>query len=154
MTTVRFVIPGEPVSWKRAKRGNGFSYTDPKDKAHREKIRAYARNAGVRRPFTGEVRLDVLVFTSLPPLDRRVGDRDNYLKGVQDALQGIAVRDDRQFCDGRTLKAQDASRPRTEVVIQPLPEPEAVTWDEAVQQAEDARLAELRTGKDLNKGPA
>jgi Holliday junction resolvase RusA-like endonuclease len=120
VTCHRFTVPGEPIPWKRARRGKGRSFTDPKDAMHREKIRAHARNAGIRRPFVGEVRLDVAVFTSLPVLDRRVGDRDNFLKAVQDALEGIAVLNDGQFCAGETTKAQDAANPRTEVVVQAI----------------------------------
>lgn len=117
MSAVRFTVPGEPVTWKRARRGPHGSYTDPKDAAHREKIRAYARNAGLRRPFTGRVRLDVAILTSLDPLDERVGDRDNYEKAIKDALQGIAFLNDRQVCAGETTKGQDAERPRTEIAI-------------------------------------
>lgn len=117
MTVLRFTVPGEPVTWKRARRGHGHSYTDPVEQAHREKVRAYARNAGIRRPLEGALRLDVVVFTSLPVLDERVGDEDNYRKLVKDALNRIAYADDRQVCAGWTEKQQDADRPRTEVSI-------------------------------------
>lgn len=114
---VTFCVPGPPVSWKRARRGKGHSYTDPKDAQHREKIRAFARNAGIRRPFEGRVRLDVTVYTPFDPLDLRSGDGDNHRKAIKDALAGIAYRNDIQVCAGETMKAQDPANPRTEITI-------------------------------------
>ena len=130
------VVPGEPVTWKRARRGPGHSYTDPADAAHREKIRAYARNAGIRQPFVGRVRLDALFFTALDPLDPRVGDLDNYEKAVKDALQGIAFANDRQVCEGEKLKDQDAARPRTEIRVVSLVEEadRPITVEEAMDK--------------------
>jgi Holliday junction resolvase RusA-like endonuclease len=77
----------------------------------------FARNAGIRRPLEGPVRLDVTFFTPHDPLDERTGDRDNYLKLVQDALEGFAFVNDRQVCDGTPRKVQDAANPRTEITI-------------------------------------
>ena len=116
-TEYRFTVPGEPVPWKRARRGNGHSFTDPKDAAHREKIRAFARNAGVRVPLAGPLYMSATFYTSKPPLHPQVGDRDNYLKALKDALEGIAYKNDRQVVAGPTVKAQDEGNPRTEVWI-------------------------------------
>jgi Holliday junction resolvase RusA-like endonuclease len=117
VSAVTFTVPGPPVSWKRAKRGAGRSYTDPADALHREKIRAFARNAGIRRPIEGRVRLDLVFYVPHDPLDARVGDLDNLEKAVKDALQGIAFANDRQVCAGAKRKTQDAARPRTEVTV-------------------------------------
>jgi Holliday junction resolvase RusA-like endonuclease len=131
VTAATFVVPGPPVTWKRARRGKGHSYTDPKDAQHREKIRAHARNAGLRRPLVGRVRLDVAFFTRYDPLDPRSGDLDNYEKAVKDALQGIAFANDRQVCEGGKFKAHDAANPRTEVTVRLAGEPKNAMreWD-------------------------
>jgi len=113
----RFTVPGEPVPWMRAGRGRAGSFTRPRDALHREKIRAFARNAGIRRALDGAVRLDTVFYTSRPPLHPHVGDEDNYRKAVKDALQGIAYADDRQVTCGWTEKNQDAASPRTEMAI-------------------------------------
>jgi Holliday junction resolvase RusA-like endonuclease len=138
---VSFTVPGDPVTWKRAKRGQGRSYTDPKDAAHREKIRAFARQAGIRQPLRGAVRLDVYVFTRFDPLDRRSGDRDNHEKAIKDALTGIAFVDDIQVVDGRTRKARDEGDPRTEIEIAEIADPfEQAVGGGSWQAVEDADL--------------
>jgi len=120
LSKISFTVPGEPVTWKRARRGRGHSFTDPRDAANRERIRAFARNAGIRKPLTGPVALTCLFYTSLGPLDARVGDADNYEKAVKDALQGIAFVNDRQVCDSAKRKRQDAERPRTYIEIEEI----------------------------------
>lgn len=121
MTTVyQFTVPGHPVTWKRAQRGNGHSYTDPKDAAHRERIRALARNAGIRSPMLGPVRLICRFFLPVDPLAPTAGDLDNYEKAVKDALQGIAFVNDRQVCSAMKSKAKAHGTPCTEVWIEAL----------------------------------
>ena len=121
MAEFSFTVPGPPVSWKRPRGGDGWRHTDPKDQAHRDKIRAAARNAGIRRPWHGAVYLAVTFYTALPILDRRTGDRDNLLKSVQDSLTGFAVRDDIQFVDGPVKKVHDSENPRTEITVREIP---------------------------------
>lgn len=149
MSTIRFTVPGEPVTWKRARRGRGRSYTDPKDAAHREKIRAFARNAGVRRPFAGPVALELAFYRRKAdaPTALCTGDLDNLEKAVKDALSGIAYVDDRQVTDVVKRKRIDRARPRTEVTVVELEFRTA--WEDASEPA-----APLPAGKDLAAGGA
>ena len=114
-----FSVPGDPVTWKRARRNGKRSYTDPLDAAHRDKIRAYARNAGIRRPLEGAVMLDLLFVSSRAddPTDLRVGDLDNLEKIVKDALKSIAFNDDRQVTDVVKRKRVSRENPRTEIGV-------------------------------------
>ena len=116
---IAFTVPGEPVAWRRPGRRFGRYFTRPEDALHREKVRAAARNAGIRTPLTGPVRLDAVFFVSRDPLDPKVGDEDNLRKLVKDALQGIAYRNDRQVVCGWTAKVQDSQDPRTEITVGP-----------------------------------
>lgn len=150
--TYRFTVTGEPVTWKRAKRGEGHSYTDPKDEAHREKIRAAARNAGVRLPIAGPVSLTLRFYrgNTDDPTALCTGDLDNLEKAVKDALKGIAYLDDRQVCDVHKRKRLDRCAPRTEVFIAAgfgVHEPEYSLEDDL------AYGTETTAGKDLTKGP-
>ncbi len=114
-----FTVPGDPVPWKRARRAGNRYFTDPSDAAHRDKIKAYARNAGVRKPLLGPVGLEVkFVKDSFAfPEAHSVGDLDNLVKGVKDALQGVAFEDDCQIVHLTARKICDPEYPRTEVRI-------------------------------------
>jgi len=77
-----------------------------------------------RKAFVGHrislkpIRMDITATFAVPPsiskkerlrrLEMKYHtfkpDRDNIEKGVQDALNGLAYKDDSQVCDGRTLK--------------------------------------------------
>jgi Holliday junction resolvase RusA-like endonuclease len=121
MKVYAFAVPGTPIPWKRARRRGAVTFTDPKDALHREKIRAFARNAGLRKPLTGPVYLCATFFLPGDPIAPGAPDRDNLLKSVQDSLEGIAVTNDRQFCAGPVTKVQDAANPRTEIAVWEMP---------------------------------
>ncbi len=82
---------------------------------------------------SSSVRMDVTMFFP----DLRVRDRDNVLKGIQDACKGVLYRDDTQVDDGELSKRLDRANPRVEIVVrlippaqmelgeEPAPEPEA-----------------------------
>jgi crossover junction endodeoxyribonuclease RusA len=82
-------IHGQPVSW-RTKRRAAFDVWI--EKVRRECMASWT--AG-RPPIEGRVRLRVTHYYEV-----RVGDMDNIRKPIQDALQGIAYRNDTQVDDG------------------------------------------------------
>jgi len=113
---VSFTVPGRPVPKQRPRKGkNGNIYT-PKKSRHYEKTVGRAGRQVFKNPYDGPVSLQVKVYLSEPG-----GDLDNYIKSIQDGLNGIAWRDDRQVT---RLKASVTVRPgvdeRVEVVIQRL----------------------------------
>lgn len=117
---IDFVVNGPPVTWKRAKRGEHGSYTDPRAAAHMEKVRAAARNAGVRACLAQPFRLSCRFYRDMDPWDVRFGDEDNLRKLLKDALTGIVWQDDRWVTRvGAGGKFRD-ERPRTEIEIEPL----------------------------------
>jgi Holliday junction resolvase RusA-like endonuclease len=64
-------------------------------------------------PMTGPVSLTYFVYRP-----RKVGDLDNYLKGLLDALKGIAFIDDAQVVELHGFLYDDKTNPRVDVVIE------------------------------------
>lgn len=99
---ISFHVPGPPVPFKRKVSAPGA----PHGRATPKKVRFYRRQvahaarfamleARVREPMKGAVRLALVVRC----VDfRAVGDIDNYLKLVKDALNGLVYEDDVQVC--------------------------------------------------------
>ncbi|WP_066633326.1 RusA family crossover junction endodeoxyribonuclease [Desulfolucanica intricata] len=113
---VSFVIPGRPVPKQRPRAGkNGNIYTPKKSRVYEETV-GWAGKQVFKNPYDGPVSLQVKVYLAEPG-----GDLDNYIKSIQDGLNSIAWRDDRQVT---RLKAGLFVRPgvkeRVEVMIQRL----------------------------------
>ncbi len=113
---VFFTIPGRPVPKQRPRMGKkGNIYTPKKCREYESAVGWTARKV-FKNPYDGPVSLQVRIY-----LAEAGGDLDNYVKSIQDGLNGIAWRDDRQIT---RLKASKTIRPgkteRAEVVIQRL----------------------------------
>ena len=107
MSLIKIVAPLEPVPFPRPasnvkRRFNPKRYVEFKDA-----LGTYARLAMKgAEPFTGEVKLHADFFRPKPrprkgqnPQVSFIGDIDNYLKAVMDALIGICYVDDRQVAN-------------------------------------------------------
>ena len=115
---VKIVVPGDPVSWKRAGRNTKFGvafYTPPKARRYGQRIKGKAALAMMtRKIMTGPVSMRIMV--SLPiakswPKWKRLAaaknellptskpDIDNYEKIAMDALNEIVYVDDSQVTD-------------------------------------------------------
>lgn len=112
MSWVRFVVPGEPIPWERARSGGGRRFTAPRTAVFQTKVQMAARKH-FRRPLAGALALRVVAYRSTA----RRCDWDNLGKTVSDALNGLAWEDDAQVDDGRVVKRLDRERPRTEVWV-------------------------------------
>lgn len=131
---IRFIIPGDPVPWARARRNGKRYYTDPDVTAHAKAIRQAWMAAG--RPRIGEtaaVSMLVQCFLERPAGHYRTGrnrhlvrdsapewpigkpDADNLGKIVCDALNGLMYRDDAQVATLTVSKyfADVDEQPRT-----------------------------------------
>jgi Holliday junction resolvase RusA-like endonuclease len=113
---VSFVLLGSPVPKARARVMKGYSYTPKPTRDAEAAVRtaALAHRAGWKseRP----IRLVCRFFRG----DARGCDIDNLTKLVQDALNHVTYRDDKQIVVLSVLKAIDRARPRTEVEIEEL----------------------------------
>lgn len=97
MTTLTFKVNGPPVSWKRAGRDgrSGRTYTDPRQEAYQALIRLEAQRAIAQMRLQGtEWPLGALydLWVWVVPYDHKHGDASNYVKIVEDALQGRTPR--------------------------------------------------------------
>lgn len=133
---VEIVVPGEPTGWARAGGHGKVRFTPKKQRTHKGVLMVYFEQAMAgRAPLEGPLRLDVLFVFSCPkshhkkrtPLprrwhDRHTKDRDNLLKQIQDAGNGILYVDDGQCCTGMTTKiiAAQGEAPHTIVTLTPL----------------------------------
>lgn len=117
---VRIVVPGPPVPKGRPRLGkNGHAYTPARTRAYEQAVRAAWLEAGGPRlpdgPFAAVVDLVVerpashyrtkarLLREDAPVLPLRL-DADNALKGLLDALNGLAFTDDRWAADVHARK--------------------------------------------------
>lgn len=72
------------------------------------------RREGIRQPLTGNVSLEVTAYRP-----RKVGDLDNVLKVLIDALKGIVFEDDNQVVEVLARRRDDAANPRVVVTVRP-----------------------------------
>ena len=115
---VTFVVPGPPQPKQRARRGpNGRWYTPRATAAYEAAVGWAAREAGIRHPCTGPVRLGVNLWFP----DRRRRDVDNVAKSVLDALNGVAWNDDSQVAELIVARDLDRDEPRAEITVESLP---------------------------------
>ena len=107
---IKFFVIGDPVPQGRprfSKRGKFVTvYDPPKSKAWKEVVALQAKVAGVK-PLEGPLKISLVFRIKRPKKPANpypVGDWDNYTKGVKDALNGIAYKDDVQVVEGHVIK--------------------------------------------------
>lgn len=135
MSTLRFTVPGSPLSQNRAWkivtiRGHGTLALTSEGKAYKELVAVHAANACQLMPRWDRT---ALVFVELDfHFDSRRPDADGPLKLTLDALQGVMVsklrlrvdgclENDRQVQGFRVWKHLDPVKPRVEVNVIPVP---------------------------------
>lgn len=133
---IQITIPGEPVAQGRARytTRSGFVRTyDPKKSAdYKSYVRAIANQVDTR-PLEGPLVMKVLIYRQIPKSWTKKKqaaalagtvkpsikpDCSNYLKGIEDALNGIAYIDDSQLVLVYVRK-EYAVEPRVEISIWP-----------------------------------
>lgn len=132
-----FTIPGEPVAKGRPKFTKaGHTYTPPKTVAYENLVKLCYKQKYSGKCFSDNAQLSVEVkaYMSIPkskpkkwqaeaqedvirPTKRP--DTDNILKIIQDALNGVAYRDDAQIVESICEKYY-SDKPRVEVRIEEI----------------------------------
>ncbi len=114
---ITFTVEGVPRPKARARRGKGGQwYTPQSTRAYEEAVGWAARDAGIRNPYQGAVRLEITLW--LP--DRRRRDVDNCAKSICDGLNGIAWEGDAQVAQLTVERRLDSRPPRTEISLEAL----------------------------------
>jgi Holliday junction resolvase RusA-like endonuclease len=130
-----FEVPGEPVGKGRhrtvARRGAGgktflANITPEKTVRYESDVAVFAAQAMAGRPLLqGPLWMHLTAFYARPKSHPKHNppqwvtkkpDASNVLKAVEDALNGVAYRDDSQLADARVLKRW-SERPRIVVSI-------------------------------------
>lgn len=101
-----------PPSANRYWRTTGRVYVSEEADLYKADAAVLAHQQGVRKPLQGEVSITARVYCPT-----RARDLDNCLKVLIDALQGVAIADDKQVTEIHAVKLIDTKRPRVEVEI-------------------------------------
>ena len=123
-SAIEFTVPGTPVGKGRPRMAAGRMYTPAKTASY-ESLVAYAAAAAMKgRPlFEGACSCTLVIVLPIPAswsrkkqaqaLEGRLypttkPDKDNVIKAVYDAMNGVVWRDDVQACDGQQTKRYGA----------------------------------------------
>ena len=124
MSAVEFTVPGPPVGKGRPRMAAGRMYTPAKTASY-ESLVAYAAAVAMKgRPlFEGACSCTLDIVLPIPASWSRKKqaqalegglypttkpDKDNVIKAVYDAMNGVVWRDDVQACDGQQTKRYGA----------------------------------------------
>lgn len=153
---INLVLKGEPVPFQRARANGAHRYNDPKyadyKKALANVIKGYYANLRAdviqvkepgRREYIKQNRFGLILLVYQV---KDKGDRDNYTKTVQDALQDSGViGDDVQIDWGFEAKFVDADAPRIEMILIRSPQ----HWSKMIKIIVNYIKATVRTCDDL-----
>ena len=113
---ITITIPGPPVAKQRARVGKGGRvYTPPETRSYEQKVAVFATVAARRAKWkvTSEpVEIDVRIYRA-----RATGDLSNFVKAIEDGMNGIIYVDDRQIVSIDAAMFLDRKNPRTEVKV-------------------------------------
>ena len=129
--TFSFIVPGEPVAWKRVGRDPkfGHSYIHKSVRQAMKDVANSYRAAGGKM-LEGPIRLHCAFYLGgrcrSVELDPR--DLSNMIKLVEDALEGHAYKNDRRIVAYSPIpfKAMDKANPRTVILVDNYQDDDAV----------------------------
>lgn len=129
---MKLIIPLAPVAKSRPHFSNGHAYTPRKTREYEDAVRLIAQAAKIRA-ITGEISMTVYFYMPIPkswsnakkqraeseeirPTTKP--DLSNLVKAIEDALNGIAYKDDSQIVKLTAEKYYGV--PRTEIEVKEL----------------------------------
>lgn len=107
--TYRYPLPPSANKYWRLARGRLIVSDEAKQ--YKETVAMLARCDGIQR-LSGPVVVRVAVYR-----ERKIGDLDNFLKVLLDALQGIFYNNDAQIRELHATLDDDRHSPRVEVTV-------------------------------------
>lgn len=116
MSVARFIVEGQPPTWKRTNLYRGRHIT-PKHQREYQKLvlECWQRSRDGAPPWPLEKRYSLTV--SLVPKDRRRADLDNYVKNFCDSLNGHAWNDDSQI-DRLHIERREPAKDAPRVIVE------------------------------------
>jgi Holliday junction resolvase RusA-like endonuclease len=133
---IHIVVLGEPIAQARPCFGNGRVYDPKRSSDYKKYINLIAKSHHVERVMLGAVKMRLEVYKKTPSNYGKIRtkqaenkeirpkgrpDIDNYLKSVQDALNGFIYADDSQIVDVIASKYY-STNPRIEIWFEEVPE--------------------------------
>lgn len=135
---VEFIIPGNPVPQARpraGKRGSKIVMYDPKEsKEYKQYVALIAKQHAPKTLLEGALSVRIKIYREIPKSttkkDRALifegikrpvtkADTSNYVKGIEDALNGIIYKDDSQIVDLYASKFY-SDNPRVEIEVREI----------------------------------
>ncbi|ONK21210.1 hypothetical protein BLX87_23055 [Bacillus sp. VT-16-64] len=133
---IEFTIPGEPVAQGRprasTRNGKVRMYDPAKSKNYKTFVQLVARQHAPKKPLEGAVSMTVKIYRPMLKgfsMKRRneaeaglyrpitKPDNSNYLKGIEDALNGVIYHDDSQIVTSKVEKYYSYN-PRVEIRVE------------------------------------
>lgn len=108
---MKLTLPYPPSVNAYWRQWQGRTLLSSEGRAYKTRAALAAKSQGAR-PLSGPVAVSLEVYRP-----RRIGDLDNVLKAVLDALRGVAYHDDRQVVAISAVRADDKANPRVEVEV-------------------------------------
>lgn len=128
-----FTVEGPPKTWQRVQpRGDGKAFVPKATREFEKRVAACGRLVAGPEPYRGPVALTVTFYLGrgkncppglIWPIHQSCGDISNYLKAVEDGLNGVIWRDDRQVAQVGMRKVfadAYARQPQTHVSVEML----------------------------------
>ncbi|GAQ18015.1 endodeoxyribonuclease RusA [Oceanobacillus picturae] len=135
---ISIVVPGQPVAQARPRAGKNrgkINMYDPKEsKDYKNYVSLIAKQYAPKIPYEGNLKAVIKIYRQIPKSttkkDRALflagikrpvtkPDTSNYVKGIEDALNGIIYKDDSQIVELQASKYY-SDNPRVEITIQEL----------------------------------
>jgi crossover junction endodeoxyribonuclease RusA len=110
---IKLTLPYPPSSnryWRHSKSGRPYVSEDAK--AFKEEVYYAVPTAIRQRLLTFEL---IVTFRFYRP--RKSGDLSNRIKILEDAMQGVVYKDDKQIVEIHAFRFEDKAQPRVEVEI-------------------------------------
>ena len=132
MKEIKFTVLGQPVAKGRPKFGNGHAYTPEKTVNYEQLVKvSYLQTERVKFMDGEQLRIEIKAYSSIPKSVSKMAregmmlevirptkkpDFDNICKGIADALNDLAYKDDSQIVSG-VIDKYYSGEPRVEVLI-------------------------------------
>jgi len=135
---VEFIIPGQPTPQGRPRavknKGKVIMYDPKESKDYKQYVGLVARQHAPKKLYEGNLKAVIKIYRQIPKSttkkDRALflagikrpvtkPDTSNYIKGIEDALNGIIYKDDSQIVDLQASKFY-SDNPRVEIRITEL----------------------------------